>query len=87
MTIGQRDNHNYCRWARNHRQHVESHLVPSVAKSEVEKRLSAKIENLVVGEFPEIESLPKFTYTRLVIDEALRLYPPGWLMTRSRAEG
>ena len=26
--------------------------------------------------------MQKFTYTRKVIDEALRLYPPGWLMTR-----
>ncbi len=26
--------------------------------------------------------LPKFTYTRQVIEEAMRLYPPGWLMTR-----
>jgi cytochrome P450 len=49
---------------------------------EVEGRLSAELENLVEGEFPEIKDLPKFTYTRLVIDEALRLYPPGWLMTR-----
>ena len=49
---------------------------------EVERRLSAEIEILVAGNFPKIEDLPKFAYTRLVIDEALRLYPPGWLMTR-----
>ena len=29
-----------------------------------------------------MDSLPKFTYTRQVIDEALRLYPPLWLMSR-----
>ncbi len=49
---------------------------------EVEKLLSAEIDNLAAEKFPEIEYLPNFTYTCLVIDEALRLYPPGWLMTR-----
>jgi cytochrome P450 len=32
------------------------------------------------------EELPGFSYTRQVIDEALRLYPPGWLMTRRALE-
>ena len=49
---------------------------------EVDRRLSAELENVVAGEFPDIENLRKFAYTRLVIDEALRLYPPGWLITR-----
>ena len=31
---------------------------------------------------PAMDSLPNYTYTRQVIDEALRLYPPLWLMTR-----
>lgn len=29
-----------------------------------------------------MDALPKYTYARQVIDEALRLYPPLWLMTR-----
>jgi cytochrome P450 len=29
-----------------------------------------------------MEMLPAYIYTRLLIDEALRLYPPLWLMTR-----
>jgi cytochrome P450 len=49
---------------------------------EVAKKLSAEVEDLTVSQFPEIRDLSKFSYTRLVIDEALRLYPPGWLMTR-----
>src|SRR5574337_259676 len=48
----------------------------------VEKRLSAELETLAGGAFPGIENLPSFSYTRKVIDEALRLYPAGWLLTR-----
>jgi cytochrome P450 len=49
---------------------------------QVEAKLSSELGNLREGEFPPPESLVKFTYTRQVIDEALRLYPPLWLMTR-----
>jgi cytochrome P450 len=48
----------------------------------VERLLTAEIKSLVWEGFPEIENLTKYRYTRLVIDEALRLYPPGWLLTR-----
>ena len=49
---------------------------------EVEERLSRELSDLLAGAAPEVDSLPKFVYTRRVIEEALRLYPPGWLMTR-----
>ena len=50
--------------------------------AEVEKRLSEELNRLPGSESSEIGDLPKFTYTRQVLEEALRLYPPGWLMTR-----
>lgn len=31
---------------------------------------------------PELEDLAKFSYARQIIDESMRLYPAGWLMTR-----
>jgi cytochrome P450 len=49
---------------------------------EVERRLSTELYNLDATRMPGIEVLAKFTYARMVIDEALRLYPAGWLMTR-----
>jgi len=49
---------------------------------EVEEKLSSEIVNLLAGGFPDLRDLPKFAYTRQVLEEAMRLYPPGWLMTR-----
>ncbi|MGC2705319.1 MAG: cytochrome P450 [Candidatus Acidiferrales bacterium] len=49
---------------------------------EVERLLTAEVGNITADKFPGIDELPNFTYTRMVIDEALRLYPPGWLITR-----
>jgi cytochrome P450 len=50
--------------------------------TKVEEKLSNELASSPVGEFPSIDDLPRFAYTRQVIDEALRLYPAGWLMTR-----
>jgi cytochrome P450 len=49
---------------------------------EAEEKLSRELSTLLGSEMPELGDLAKFTYTRQVIDEAMRLYPPGWLMTR-----
>ncbi|MEZ4837313.1 MAG: cytochrome P450, partial [Caldilineaceae bacterium] len=50
---------------------------------EVEARLSAEVDALL-GEVGEVnsETLPRLSYTRLVIKEALRLYPPTWIIER-----
>ncbi|SIO34345.1 Cytochrome P450 [Bradyrhizobium erythrophlei] len=45
-------------------------------------KLSAELDRLPWPAVPTMDSLPKYAYTRKVIDEALRLYPPLWLMTR-----
>jgi cytochrome P450 len=50
--------------------------------SDAERKLSKELNNLPGGEFLQLDGLAQFSYTRQVIEEALRLYPPGWLMTR-----
>lgn len=47
---------------------------------EVEQRLDNELNTLTA--FSQFGDLPKFLYTRQIIDEALRLYPAGWLLTR-----
>lgn len=47
-----------------------------------EEKLSRELDGFLKNGFPSLDELPRFAYTRQVIEEAMRLYPPGWLMTR-----
>lgn len=47
---------------------------------DVEQRLWDELVNLTRS--PELEDLSKFPYSRQIIEESMRLYPAGWLMTR-----
>ena len=49
---------------------------------DVEARLVSEVRGLLGNEKPFLESLARLTYTQQVIEEALRTYPPLWLMTR-----
>ncbi len=51
--------------------------------AQVEQRLSGELSILSESEFPELCDLPQFGYTRQIIDEAMRLYPPIWVETRT----
>lgn len=49
---------------------------------EAEENLVRELQVLCGSKLPRLGDLPGFTYTRQVIEETLRLYPAGWLMTR-----
>ena len=49
---------------------------------EVAERLQAELATALAGRTPTIDDLPALPYTRMVIDEALRLYPPAWAIMR-----
>jgi cytochrome P450 len=49
---------------------------------DAEQALSSELTALMGDDPPLAGDLPNFDYTRRAIDDALRLYPPGWLMTR-----
>jgi cytochrome P450 len=38
------------------------------------------------GRAPTVDDLPRLNYTRAVADEAMRLYPPAWVMVRHAAQ-
>ncbi len=49
---------------------------------EVERKLCAEVDEVLGGRAPTDEDLPRLTYTRLVIMETMRLYPPVWMFPR-----
>jgi cytochrome P450 len=53
---------------------------------EVEARLHAELDAAPELPAPELAQLEAFTYTQQVINEALRLYPPGWVLSRRTIE-
>jgi cytochrome P450 len=48
----------------------------------VEEKLAAEVDAALNGRTPAMEDLPNLPYTRMVIEEALRLYPPAWAFGR-----
>jgi cytochrome P450 len=44
---------------------------------DAESRLHAELEQVLGGSIPTVENLPRLPYTRMVLEEALRLYPPA----------
>jgi cytochrome P450 len=49
---------------------------------QVEARLHAEIDAAADLSAPTLSEMETLRYTRQIIDEALRLYPPGWLLSR-----
>jgi cytochrome P450 len=46
------------------------------------QRVVAEIDSLLGGRLPTTSDLPLLRYTRAVLDETLRLYPPAWALGR-----
>jgi cytochrome P450 len=51
--------------------------------SAVESRLHDELERVLGGRAPTIEDIPKLEYTLMVFQEAMRLYPPAWMLSRT----
>jgi len=53
---------------------------------DVDAAMRAELQTVLGGRLPTATDLPQLPYTRMVLAEALRLYPPAWLMTRRARE-
>ena len=53
---------------------------------EIETEMVAEIDNLLNGRPPTTDDLPNLPTVQRVINEALRLYPPAWVITRRAIE-
>jgi cytochrome P450 len=54
---------------------------------QVQERLQAELDQVLAGREPRWSDVPDLTYTRAVIDESLRLYPPAWVISRRAEQG
>ena len=54
--------------------------------SEVERRLHQELAEVLGGRPPTFDDLPKLQYTLMVFEEAMRLYPPAWMLSRTAIE-
>jgi len=46
------------------------------------RKLRAEVDDVLGDRVPTFEDLPKLKYTRMVLDETMRLYPPVWMFGR-----
>ncbi|MGF6883576.1 cytochrome P450 [Nocardia sp. GAS34] len=53
---------------------------------EVEARVHAEVDEVLAGRPAQHADLPRLTYTAQVVSEALRYYPPAWIVTRTATE-
>jgi cytochrome P450 len=53
---------------------------------EAEAKLHAEVASVLAGRTPTAQDLPKLPYTWMVLQEALRLYPPAWSLLRQLRE-
>jgi cytochrome P450 len=49
-------------------------------------RLEDELDTVLAGRPPEYSDLAQLPYTRMVVDEAMRLYPPAWGFSRQALE-
>lgn len=54
--------------------------------SEAEKKLQDELSTVLCDRLPTVEDLPHLTYTNLIVQETLRLYPAAWTINREVVE-
>jgi cytochrome P450 len=50
---------------------------------QVGRDVRRELDDVLSGRLPRAEDLPRLPLTRMVIEEAMRLYPPAWIISRS----
>ena len=53
---------------------------------ETEKRLGEELDAVLGGRAPTVKDMPSLEYTNAVFTEAMRLYPPAWILGRQALE-
>lgn len=54
--------------------------------SEAERKLRLELASVLGGRVPAMADLSSLKYTRAIVEESMRLYPPAWFISRSPIE-
>jgi cytochrome P450 len=60
------------------------HLLGSAP--DAEKKLHGELDRVLAGRTPTADDVPKLEWTRAIVAESMRLYPPAWTMGRRAIE-
>ena len=50
---------------------------------DIDRRMRQEIDSVLGGRSPTIDDVPRLSYTRMVFEESMRIYPPVWAMSRN----
>jgi len=53
---------------------------------DAQEKLHDEVESVLHSKRPTFDDLPNLVYTRMVVDEGMRLYPPAWVISRTAIE-
>jgi cytochrome P450 len=53
---------------------------------EAEARFHVELDEVLGGRLPTVDDLPNLRYTRMILAESMRIYPPVWAITRRALE-
>jgi len=51
-------------------------------RQDIQRKLHAEIDEVLGDRLPTFDDLPRLRYARMVLQEAMRLYPPAWQLPR-----
>lgn len=52
----------------------------------IEAKLHDELDHVLAGQLPTLEKLEALPYTRMILSEAMRLYPPAWAIGREATD-
>lgn len=61
-------------------------LIMLTKHPDIMQRLQAEVDSVLAGRTPTVEDVSKLSYTQMVLQESLRLYPPAWQLMRHARE-
>ena len=53
---------------------------------DIQRKVQQEVDEILNGREPNVKDVENLKYTKAVVDEALRIFPPGWVVSRRALE-